>query len=159
MGTPCGRAQMNIKIRKGELKDAPAIAGLNLLMAKEVENKELDFETVIRGVKALAKDPHKGFYLVAESKGEIVGQLMVTLEWSDWKNQNYLWIQNVYVREDSRKQGIFSALYHHLKDMAHYKKKVAGLRLYVEVNNETAKQVYEVLGMHKPGYEIYEELV
>jgi GNAT superfamily N-acetyltransferase len=149
---------MNIKIRKGELKDAKAIAGLNLLMAKEVENKELDFDTVFRGVKAVVKDPHKGFYLVAESKNEIVGQLMVTPEWSDWRNMNYLWIQNVYIREDLRKQGIFSALYHHLKDMAHYKKKVAGLRLYVEGSNEIAKQVYEALGMHKPGYDMYEDL-
>ena len=150
--------KMNIKIRKGELKDANAITRFNLLIAKETENKELDFETVIRGVKAVVKDPHKGFYLVAESKGEIVGQLMVTPEWSDWRNMNFLWIQSVYVREDLRKQGIFSALYRHLKDIARYKKNVAGLRLYVEVNNETGKKVYEALRMHKPGYDIYEAL-
>ena len=150
--------KMNIKIRKGELKDANAITRFNLLIAKETENKELDFETVIRGVKAVVKDPHKGFYLVAESKGEIVGQLMVTPEWSDWRNMNFLWIQSVYVREDLRKQGIFSALYRHLKDIARYKKNVAGLRLYVEVNNEIGKKVYEALGMHKPGYDIYEAL-
>jgi ribosomal protein S18 acetylase RimI-like enzyme len=150
--------KMNIKIRKGELKDANAITRFNLMIAKETENKELDFETVLRGVKAVVKDPHKGFYLVGESKGEIVGQLMVTPEWSDWRNMNFLWIQSVYVREDLRKQGIFSALYHHLKDMARYKKNVAGLRLYVEVNNETGKKVYEALGMHKPGYDIYEAL-
>jgi len=150
---------MNIKIRKGELQDAKAIARFNIMMAKETENKELDFDTVFRGVKALIKDPHKGFYLVAESKGEIVGQLMVTPEWNDLRNMNFLWIQSGYVREDLRKQGIFFALYHHLMDLAHYKKKVAGLRTYVEVNNETAKEVYEALGMHKPGYDLYEVLV
>lgn len=149
---------MNIKIRKGELKDARIITRFNIMMAKESENKELDFETVFRGVKAVIKDPHKGFYLVAESKNEIVGQLMVTPEWSDWRNMNFLWIQSVYIGEEFRKQGIFSALYHHLKDMAHYKKNVAGLRLYVEINNETAKQVYEALGMQKPGYIMYEVL-
>ncbi|UCH97761.1 MAG: GNAT family N-acetyltransferase, partial [Candidatus Aminicenantes bacterium] len=125
---------MNITIRKGELKDAETIAKFNVLMAKETESKELDFENVFRGVKAVIKDPHKGFYLVAVMKGEIVGQLMVTPEWSDWRNKNFLWIQSVYVPEAYRKQGIFSALYHHLKDIAHYKKKVAGLRLYVAVN-------------------------
>ena len=149
---------MNIKIRKGELRDAGTIANFNIMMAKESENKELEFETVFRGVKAVIKDPHKGFYLVAESKNEIVGQLMVTPEWSDWRNMNFLWIQSVYVRENSRKQGIFAALYHHLKDIAHYKKNVAGLRLYVEINNETAKNVYEAMGMHKPGYDMYEVL-
>jgi ribosomal protein S18 acetylase RimI-like enzyme len=149
---------MSIKIRKGELQDAKAIARFNIMMAKETGNKELDFETVFRGVKAVVKDPHKGFYLVVESKGEIVGQLMVTPEWSDLRNMNFLWIQSGYVREDLRKQGIFSALYHHLKDIARYKKNVAGLRLHIGVDNETGKEVYEALGMHKPGYDIYEVL-
>ena len=148
----------NMTIRKGELRDANTIAQFNIKMAKETENKELDFDTVLRGVKAIMKD-HKGFYLVAETKGKIVGQLMVTPEWSDWRNMNFYWIQSVYVPEESRKQGIFSALFHHLKDRAHYKKKVAGLRLYVEVNNESAKQVYEALGMHNPGYDMYELLL
>ena len=149
----------HLTIRKGEFKDAQTLAQFNIKMAKETENKGLDFETVLRGVKAIMKDSHKGFYLVAEMKGQIVGQLMVTPEWSDWRNLNFYWIQSVYVPEDYRKQGIFSALFHHLKDMARYKKSVAGLRLYVEVNNEGARQVYEALGMHHPGYEMYELLL
>jgi ribosomal protein S18 acetylase RimI-like enzyme len=149
---------MKLKIRKGELKDAKTIASFNVMMAKETENKELDFDTVLRGVKAVTKDPHKGFYLVAESRGEIVGQLMVTPEWSDWRNMNFLWIQSVYVCKELRKQGIFSALYHHLKDIALYKKNVAGLRLYVEGSNEAAQITYESLGMHKSGYYMYEIL-
>jgi ribosomal protein S18 acetylase RimI-like enzyme len=149
----------HMTIRKGELRDANTLAQFNIKMAKETENKELDFETVLRGVKAIIKDAHKGFYLVAERKGQIVGQLMVTPEWSDWRNMNFYWIQSVYVPEESRKQGIFAALFHHLKDIVRYKKNVAGLRLYVEVNNEGAKQVYEALGMHNPGYNMYELLL
>lgn len=158
MGNSHGRDKMNIKIRKGELKDAETISRFNVMMAKETENKELDSETVLRGVKAVTKDPHKGFYLVAETKGKIIGQLMVTPEWSDWRNKNFLWIQSVYVLEEFRKQGIFAALYHHLKDIARYKKKTAGLRLYVEVKNEVAQKTYEALGMHNPGYDMYEVL-
>jgi GNAT superfamily N-acetyltransferase len=109
--------------------------------------------------KAIIKDPHKGFYLAAEIKGQIIGQLMVTNEWSDWRNKYFLWIQSVYVQEDHRKKGILSALFHHLKEMASCGKDVAGLRLYVEKNNETAQTVYENLGMHKPGYDIYEVLL
>ena len=149
----------NMTIRKAEIRDARTIADFNIKMAKETENKELDFETVLRGVKAIMKDAHKGFYLVAERKGQILGQLMVTPEWSDWRNMYFYWIQSVYVPEESRKQGIFSALFHHLKDLALYKKSVAGLRLYVEVNNEGAKQTYEALGMHTPGYDMYELLL
>lgn len=145
-----------IKIRKAELRDVKIIAEFNARVAKETENKTLDPETALLGAKAIIKDPHKGFYLVAEMKGEIVGQLMVTNEWSDWRNKLFLWIQSVYVREDCRKQGIFSALFHYLKDMARYKKNVAGLRLYVEKSNDIAHKVYEELGMVIPSYDIYE---
>ncbi|NIM11248.1 MAG: GNAT family N-acetyltransferase [Candidatus Aminicenantes bacterium] len=149
----------NIKIRKAVLKDVETIAKFNMLAAKETENMEVDPDTALRGAKAIIKDPHKGFYLVAEMKGQIIGQLMVTNEWSDWRNKYFLWVQSVYVLEDSRKQGIFSALFHHLKEMARYRKDVAGLRLYVERYNEAAKMTYESLGMHNPGYDIYEVLL
>jgi len=147
---------MNFKIRKGEMRDAETLARYNVSMAKETENKELDFETVFQGVKAIMKDAHKGFYLVAEYKNEIIGQLMVTPEWSDWRNKQFLWIQSVYVPEKYRKKGIFSALFHHLKEIAYLKKNIAGLRLYVEVNNKIAITTYEDLGMTNPGYNMYE---
>ena len=148
-----------IKIRKAELRDAGTIAGFNALIAMETEGMELDPKTALLGAKAIIKDPHKGFYLVAESKGEIIGQLMVTNEWSDWRNKYFLWIQSVYVREDYRRKGIYSSLFRHLKDLAGFKKNVAGLRLYVEKNNEVAKEVYEQLGMTNPHYDIYELLL
>lgn len=147
-----------MRIRKAELRDVKIIAEFNARMAKETENKTLDPDTALLGAKAIIKDPHKGFYLVAELKGEIVGQLMVTNEWSDWRNKFFLWIQSVYVREDFRKQGIFAALFHHLKDLARCKKNVAGLRLYVEKSNDIAHQVYEELGMTVPPYTMYEIL-
>lgn len=145
-----------VKIRKAELKDAEIIAKFNIAMAKETENKDLEWDTILRGVKAIIKDPHKGFYLVAERSSEILGQLMVTKEWSDWRNLYFLWIQSVYVPVEHRKQGIYSKLYEFLEDMARQRKDVAGLRLYVEKHNITAMQAYERLGMNKSGYEMYE---
>jgi GNAT superfamily N-acetyltransferase len=136
-----------------------AIAKFNTLNAKETEGMELEPETALKGAKAIIKDPHKGFYLVAETKGEIVGQLMVTNEWNDWRNKYFFRIQSVYVREDSRRKGIFSALFHHLKDLARYKKNVVGLRLYVEKSNETAKEAFEQMGMIIPPYDLYEMLL
>lgn len=150
---------IHFKIRKGELRDAETIAGFNIAMAQETEDKPLDPDTALRGAKAIIKDPHKGFYLLAEHKGEIAGQLMVTLEWSDWRNKYFMWIQSVYVPEKFRKQGIYASLYHHLKEIAAGQKNVAGIRLYVEKNNATAKQVYERLGMYDPGYDMYEVLL
>ena len=137
-----------IKIRKAELKDAGTIAKLNTLMAKETENMELDSQTVVRGVKAVIKDPHKGFYLVAEMKGEIIGHLMVTNEWSDWRNANIWWFQSVYVLPPYRRKGIFRSMYSNIKDEAD-KQGVAGLRLYVESNNSRAQKTYEALGISK----------
>lgn len=138
------------------MRDAETIANHNVAMAMESERKELDFFTVLKGTKAVVKDPHKGFYLVAETGGRLVGQLMVTLEWSDWRNGNFYWIQSVYVVPEHRRQGIFSALFHHLKEIARERKNVAGLRLYVEQHNETAKSVYESLGMFDTAYDLYE---
>ena len=151
--------KIKLNIRKAGLRDVETIARFNMLAAKETENMEVDPDTAVRGAKAIIKDPHKGFYLVAEMKGQIIGQLMATNEWNDWRNKYFLWVQSVYVQEDYRQKGIFSALFHHLKEMARYRKDVAGLRLYVEKNNETAQMVYESLGMHNPGYEIYEVLL
>lgn len=99
-----------IKLRKAELRDASTLARNNVEMAKETEGKALDFQTVLLGVKAIIKDPHKGFFLVAEDAGTIAGQMMVTNEWSDWRNKYFYWIQSVYVSRDSGKKG-FSHLY------------------------------------------------
>jgi ribosomal protein S18 acetylase RimI-like enzyme len=148
-----------LTIRKAIIKDTESLAQHNILLAKETEYLDLDPETVTRGVKAIIKDPHKGFFLVAECNGEIAGQLMVTYEWSDWRNKNFLWIQRVYVPEKYRQQGIFTSLYHYLEDFAHYRKNVTGLRLYVEMNNEKAQQTYERLGLHNAGYYMYEVLL
>jgi GNAT superfamily N-acetyltransferase len=150
--------KIKLNIRKAELRDVETIASFNMLTAKETEYMEIDPDTALRGAKAIIKDPHKGFYLVAETKGRIVGQLMVTNEWSDWRNKYFLWIQSVYVQEDYRKKGIFSALFHHLEEIGRYRKNVAGLRLYMKKNNETAKMAYESLGMYNPDYDLYEIL-
>lgn len=149
----------SINIRKAEFRDVPTLADFNVLMAKETENKDLDVEVVTQGVKAIIKDPHKGFYIVAEQKGEIVGQAMVTYEWSDWRDANFIWLQSVYVPKSHRKQGIFTALYLHLVDLARYRKDIVGLRLYVEHNNLQAQRTYERMGMNNTGYRMYEVLL
>lgn len=143
-------------IRPGETKDIESIAHFNILAARETENRELGFAAALSGVKAVLDDSSKGFYLVAEQEGELVGQLMVTDEWSDWSNKYYFWIQSVYVRNDSRNRKVFSRLYHHLMDMVRARDDVAYVRLYVEKNNKTAQKVYENLGMSKTIYDMYE---
>jgi len=143
-------------IRTGEAEDVEAIAHFNILTARETENRELAVETAVSGVKAVFEDSSKGFYLVAEQEDEIVGQLMVTDEWSDWNNKYYFWIQSVYVRGDYRKRRVFSRLYRHLLDMARIRGDVISVRLYVEKDNRTAKRVYESLGMAQSIYRMYE---
>ncbi len=149
---------MGISIRNAAMTDAAIIAGNNSFMAEETEGRTLDPDIIGPGVEALLADPGKGRYWVAESAGKIVGQLMVTYEWSDWRNGRLWWIQSVYIAPDFRRQGVFSALYHHVESLAETEPDVCGLRLYVEDNNHRAQQTYEALGMVKPSYVVMESM-
>jgi ribosomal protein S18 acetylase RimI-like enzyme len=149
-----------LRIRKARLEDLDRIVDFNVQMAEETEGKLLDRNIVREGVEAILKDEAKGFYLLSEynKSGKILaGQLMVTFEWSDWRNKDFWWIQSVYVDKEYRNKGVFSRLYRTVTKMALSEESVGGLRLYVEKNNDSAKQVYESLGMEKTAYEIYEK--
>ena len=149
----------HIVVRKAELKDADRITCLNIWLARETEYKELDKTVVSKGVKALLKDSSKGFYIVAEKASKpfmIVGQLLITFEWSEWRNKYFWWVQSVYVDKEYRNQKIFSTLFKYVIKLAASEKDVYGLRLYVEKNNECAKLIYESLGMKQAPYVVYE---
>jgi ribosomal protein S18 acetylase RimI-like enzyme len=149
-----------LRIRKARLEDLERIVDFNIQMAEETEGKILDRNIVREGVKAILKNKAKGFYLLSEynKSGKVLaGQLMVTFEWSDWRNRNIWWIQSVYVDKKYRNKKVFSRLYGTVTKMALSEESVGGLRLYVEKNNNSAKKVYESLGMEKTAYEIYEK--
>lgn len=150
--------QPDIKIRLGQLTDLDALVSFNQAMALETEARELDENILIQGVEKLLNHPDSGFYLVAESAGELLGSLMVTFEWSDWQAKNYYWIQSVYVRPSSRKQGIYRKLYQKVKTLAEHNGGAASFRLYVEQDNKTAQQAYKNLGMNPSYYLMYEEV-
>ena len=145
-----------IVVRRATLVDAPVIGQYNAAMALETEHKHLDPDLLLAGVKGLFADEARGFYLVAEHDGNVVGQLMITFEWSDWRNGVFWWIQSVYVREEFRGKGVFRLLYEHASMRAREAGNVCGLRLYVEKENGRAKEVYRKLGMHATEYELWE---
>lgn len=145
-----------MKIRKARKLDAACIADFNLRLAWETEQLRLDPARVRRGVRALLRDPAKGTYFVAEASGTIAGQLMITYEWSDWRNADFWWIQSVYVAAEFRQKGVFRALYQHVKTLCDSRKEVCGLRLYVEVENQRAQRAYLNLGMHESRYQFFE---
>lgn len=147
---------MSITIRPASESDAAAISEFNTLMAKETENKSLPAERIARGVEAILDDSSKGVYFVAEEAAQVIGQLLITYEWSDWRNGNFWWIQSVYVRQDYRGKGVFKLLYDHVMKLARARKDVCGLRLYVEKHNERARKTYAKLGMKKTDYELFE---
>jgi len=147
------------RIREANLSDSGDIAAGNATMAEETEGKALDPEIVGPGVQTVLGDSTRGRYWVAESAGEVIGQMMVTYEWSDWRNGTIWWIQSVFVRPDWRRKGVFSALYHHVESLAANEPGVIGLRLYVEENNQRAQRTYEALGMVKPSYLVMESML
>jgi len=147
---------MDIKVRKAALGDLPIIADFNVRLARESEDLALDPVRVEAGVGAVLIDPAKGIYYVAEAEGTIAGQLMITYEWSDWRNGTIWWVQSVYVKPEFRRAGVFRALFHHLCGLARTQKEVCTLRLYVHAENARACQSYERLGMSRTKYQVFE---
>ena len=145
---------MDMQIREALESDAGQIAEFNSRLATETEGMQLLPGVVGPGVEAMLADPSKGRYWVAESGGRIVGQIMVTYEWSDWRNGMIWWIQSVYVHGEYRRSGVFSALYRHVESLARKDPGVCGIRLYVERENSRARQTYASLGMARTDYRI-----
>lgn len=147
---------MNIAIRRATPDDARTLALHNAAMAAETESITLDPERALRGVEAALRDPAKGFYLLAEADGAAAGQLMVTFEWSDWRNGVFWWLQSVYVRPEHRRRGVFTRLYRAMREEAEKSGGVCGVRLYVESANRRAQQTYQRLGLRQAHYQMYE---
>jgi GNAT superfamily N-acetyltransferase len=142
--------------RAAERRDIPAIIEFQLAMARETEGLELDLAVLTRGVEALFADPALGRYFVADSGGEIAGSLMITYEWSDWRNGMVWWIQSVYVHPEYRRRRIYAGLYAHVRRLVEDEATVRGIRLYVDRRNKLAQQVYQRLGMDGEHYLVFE---
>ncbi len=147
---------MNIHIANFE--DADLLVEFNRAMALETEGKRLAPDVLKSGVEAVFSDDKKGFYVVARSRDDqIVGSLMITFEWSDWRGKWFWWIQSVYILPEFRGRGIYRLLYEFVKETARDRQNVCGFRLYVEKENTNAQNVYEKLGMKPSHYLMYEE--
>ena len=145
-----------VQIRTATEEDKEFIASFQMKMAQETEGLQLDEETVNEGVLHVLRNPEKGKYFVTDDDGRVVASLLITYEWSDWRNQLVLWIQSVYVLPGYRQKGVFKALYNHIKDWVSGDKNVAGIRLYVDKTNKTAMEVYRRLGMDGEHYRLFE---
>lgn len=143
-------------VRAATVADAEFLVRGNASMALETEGLSLDLDRLRDGVHALFEDPGRGFYLIAERGRRRAGQMMITFEWSDWRNAVFWWIQSVWVEPSFRRQGVFTALYHEAERLAQARGNVCGLRLYVEAHNTTAADTYKRLGMQRTVYEMYE---
>lgn len=148
----------NIIIRKAVIEDAETIIRFNRNMAKETEHKDLDYNIISNGVKNLFAHPEYGFYIVAEIDNKIAGCLMITYEWSDWRDGLFWWIQSVYVPVEHRRKGVYKSMYEWIKKFAGKTPGVCGYRLYVEQDNVMAQKTYEKLGMELTVYKMYEEI-
>ena len=147
---------MHVTVRRSKPSDLPTIVGYNAAMARETEGLELDRAVLTKGVAAVMREPSRGFYLLAEAAGRVVGQTMITFEWSDWRNGNFWGSQSVYVDPAYRRRGVYRELYRHVLEGAKEAGEVRGVRLYVERENSGAREVYTRLGMNKAAYEMYE---
>jgi ribosomal protein S18 acetylase RimI-like enzyme len=145
------------RVRPAEARDLEALVGFAAAMAHETEGKALDGPTLRAGVAALLADPGRGRTFVVESGGAVVASLMLTFEWSDWRNGFWWWIQSVYVAPGERRRGHYRRLHGHVRALAAAQPDVCGLRLYVENDNAGAQATYRRMGMHEAPYKVFEE--
>ncbi|MDC0979073.1 GNAT family N-acetyltransferase [Gammaproteobacteria bacterium] len=146
-------------IRSASPDDISDIAQFNIAMAQETEERQLDPETIQSGVSGVIQNHAHGFYLIAERDQVAVGSLLITFEWSDWRNGTLWWIQSVYVKPEHRRTGVFKALYDAVIARARAAKSVRGIRLYVEQENLDAQSVYQKLSMQKTPYQMFERML
>jgi GNAT superfamily N-acetyltransferase len=144
-----------IFIRKATTEDATIIIDFQQKMAWETEQMALVPQLIFNGVKAVFDNSSRGQYWVAEDNGKVIASLLITYEWSDWRNCNVWWFQSVYVLPEFRRTGVFKSMYQHIKEEAG-KQGIGRLRLYVETNNINAQKTYEALGMESQHYKMYE---
>lgn len=147
-----------IQIRPSKEDDEQVIANFQVSMANETESINLDKSVVIKGVKAVLDDANKGKYYVAMDDNEIVASLLITPEWSDWRNSWVAWIQSVYVVPEYRGKGVFKKMYNYIHQMIKDDDKYAGIRLYVDLENKSAREVYAKLGMNGDHYQLFEQM-
>ncbi|HEX7420494.1 MAG TPA: GNAT family N-acetyltransferase [Thermoanaerobaculia bacterium] len=148
--------QKTLKYRDATPSDAAGIVDFQIAMAAETEDFALDRTICTKGVQAVFADRSLGRYFVAEADSQLVASLMITLEWSDWRNGVVWWIQSVYVRPEFRRRGVYAGLYNHVKQIAERDPNVRGIRLYVDRRNTSAQEVYRRMGMNGEHYQVFE---
>ncbi len=150
--------QQEWTIRVGRLDDIERLVAFSQAMALETEGRQLDADRLQRGTRALLNSTVHGFFMVAEQPqtSRVVGQLMITYEWSDWRNATFWWIQSVYVEPNWRRQGVFRTLHAAVVERAKADPDVCGVRLYVESDNRAAKDVYRRVGLKPSAYSVFE---
>ena len=145
-----------MKITQPGIEDINSLVNFNIKMAKETENKILNKKIVTKGVSEVLTDTTLGYYVIAKNKNTILGSLMITYEWSDWRNGLFWWIQSVYVDKEYRQQGVYKKMYSYIKDKALKDNSCTGIRLYVEQENKIAQSVYTKLEMKETHYKLFE---
>ena len=151
----------HIIVRTARREDADAIVAFSAAMALETEGRRLDITRLREGTLALLDAPERGFFMVADiapqAPPQLVGQLMITFEWSDWRNAAFWWIQSVYVAPTWRRQGVYRRMHDVVTARAKADPKVCGIRLYVEQTNRTAQAVYQHVGLAPSAYAVFEQ--
>ena len=146
-----------ITVREAAPDDIGTLVAFQQATARETEGKDLDSQVATKGVSAVFHPPDRGFYLVAETGGRVVGGLLITYGWSDWRNSTFWWIQSLYVEPEQRRHGgVHRALHNHICSLATSRQGVSGLRLQVERGHREAQQTYANLGMAKSQYDLLE---
>jgi GNAT superfamily N-acetyltransferase len=150
-------SHQDVAVRRARLSDLDILVRFSAAMAEETEGRKLDLERLRQGTSAVLGSTQRGEYLVAETRAAVIGQLLITYEWSDWRNGTFWWIQSVYVEPPMRRRGVFRTMHDYVLQEAQRRSDVCGIRLYVEKDNAGAHAAYRRLGMLMTAYQVYEQ--
>jgi ribosomal protein S18 acetylase RimI-like enzyme len=150
-------SRQDVTVRAARVSDLAELVRFSAAMAEETERRTLDLERLRQGISAVLTSKERGYYLVAETMSRVVGQLLITYEWSDWRNGVFWWIQSVYVEPAMREGGVYRTMHDYVLQEAQRRPDVCGIRLYVEKDNVAAQAAYRRLGMRMTDYHVFEQ--
>ena len=140
---------MNFTIERITENNYPAFADMTYWRKNGVERKA-EISQPSDMVKKHLADKNFRVY-AAQADGRFVGWIsLVFMPKISWTDTGFVYVDELWVQENYRGQGIATAL---MKTADQMKEELSahGVRLYVNVNNPVAKALYEKCGYHYEG--------
>lgn len=119
------------------------------LLVNQVESLGFDnaYERVLHAINLTLQEGSSAHIIVAEREGKIVGAAFFNVSISILKGGYYIWLNDIYVLQPYRNQGIAKKI---LLKMIYWAESndIKGIELETGINNDATKALYNSLGFY-----------